>query len=123
MSKNLSVPEPLSLTGLMTLVNLLRRAYASLFSRREYRRAPTNVSVDWYVFGSAVHRVSTTADISPCGASIATVEPAAVGSPVVLALKTVQGPRRVHARVAWAGRSGMGVRFTLPHLDLELQSA
>jgi hypothetical protein len=37
-----------------------------------------------------------------------------VGSPIVLELPTPEGPVSVHARVAWCGRNGMGLRFTKP---------
>ena len=68
--------------------------------------------VDWHVFGSGVHRVSTTADVSPGGAFVCTAEPRPVGSAIVLQMETARGPLEVHGRVAWTDRRGMGVRFT-----------
>ncbi len=70
------------------------------------------LAVDWHAFGSAVHRVSTTADVSPGGAFVCTAEPRPVGSAVVLELATPRGPVAIHARVAWTDPRGMGVRFT-----------
>jgi Tfp pilus assembly protein PilZ len=70
------------------------------------------LAVDWHAFGSAVHRVSTTADVSPGGAFVCTAEPRPVGSALVLEMATPKGPVAVHARVAWTDPRGMGVRFT-----------
>jgi len=40
--------------------------------------------------------------------------PRDVGTPIVLDLPTPKGVVHVHARVAWAGAQGMGLRFTRP---------
>lgn len=68
--------------------------------------------VDWHAFGSVVHRVSTTADVSSGGAFVCTANPMPTGSPVVLELAMPRGRIQVHARVAWTDPRGMGVRFT-----------
>jgi len=70
------------------------------------------VPVDWHPFGSMVHGVSTTADVSAGGAFVCTARPMAPGSPLVLELALPTGRVEVHARVAWTDERGMGVRFT-----------
>ncbi len=96
----------------MRLPSLLRRPLSRLPWRRDHERDTAVLAVDWHPFGSAVHRLSTTADISPGGAFVCTVAPRPVGSPVVLAMETSAGPLEVHGRVAWTDPRGMGVRFT-----------
>jgi len=70
--------------------------------------------VDWRLFGSAVHRVSTTRNLSRYGAMLESVSEVPVGAPLVLAVETREGPIQLHARVAWTAVTGMGVRFTQP---------
>ncbi|HEX3344969.1 MAG TPA: PilZ domain-containing protein [Polyangiaceae bacterium] len=96
----------------MSLTTLLRRSFSARPWRRRHERDAALVGVDWRAFGSAVHRVSTTADVSPGGAFVCTAVPRPVGSPLVLRMTTTRGPVEVHARVAWTDPRGMGVRFT-----------
>jgi hypothetical protein len=96
----------------MRLATLLRRSVSGHPWRRGHERDATLLAVDWRAFGSAVHRVSTTADVSPAGAFVCTAEPRPVGSALVLEMTTPRGPVEVHARVAWTDPRGMGVRFT-----------
>jgi hypothetical protein len=96
----------------MRLATLLRRPLTGRPWRRRHERDAAMLAVDWRAFGSGVHRVSTTADVSPAGAFVCTAEPRPVGSPLVLELATPRGPVEVHARVAWTDPRGMGVRFT-----------
>jgi hypothetical protein len=96
----------------MRLATLLRRPLSGRPWRRGHERDATMVAVDWHTFGSAVHRISTTADVSPGGAFVCTAEPRPVGSALVLEMATPRGPMEVHARVAWTDPRGMGVRFT-----------
>jgi hypothetical protein len=70
------------------------------------------LSVDWRAFGSRVRHASVLADMSPGGAFVHAVDLRPVGSPIVLEVATRGGPLNVHARVAWTGPSGMGLRFT-----------
>jgi len=98
--------------GSMRLATLLRRPLSGRPWRRGHERDSAMVAVDWHVFGSAVHRVSTTADVSPGGAFVCTAEPRPIGSALVLEMATPKGPVEVHARVAWTDPRGMGVRFT-----------
>jgi len=91
---------------------LLRRALPTFAWRREHTRTRAAIPVVWRHFGSTIHRVSTTTDLSPAGAFVQTAEPERVDSPLVLKLATLRGPVEVHARVAWVHREGMGVRFT-----------
>jgi hypothetical protein len=96
----------------MRLPNLLRRPISRLPWRRDHERDTATLAVDWHPFGSGVHRVSTTADVSPGGAFVCTAEPRPVGSAVVIEMETSHGPLEVHGRVAWTDPRGMGVRFT-----------
>lgn len=89
----------------------------SLFGRREHARLPSNLTVDWHLFGSQVGHISALRDLSPGGAFVRAAYPREVGSPIVLELPTPQGRVNVHARVAWCGRNGMGLRFTRPVQD------
>lgn len=98
----------------MRVFPLLRKLRAPLSRRREHRREPTAIAVDWHLFGSAVHHVSTTKDLSSRGAMLESVSRMPVGTPLVLALHTATGPVEVHARVAWSAEAGMGLRFTRP---------
>lgn len=99
----------------MRITSLFRRATRPV-NERSWRRAHDReaalVPVDWHAFGSVVHRVSTTADVSPGGAFVCTSQPMPPGSPVVLELAMPRGRIEVHARVAWTDPRGMGVRFT-----------
>jgi hypothetical protein len=97
---------------LSSLRTLLWRARACGPARRADERESALVPVDWHAFGSGVHRMSTTANVSPGGAFVCTAEPMPPGSPVVLELATPLGRIEVHARVAWTDPRGMGVRFT-----------
>ena len=95
------------------LATLWSRLLALLPSaRRRHARQPTNMTVDWHLFGSQVGHISALRDLSPGGAFVRAAYPREVGSPIVLELPTAEGPVNVHARVAWCGRNGMGVRFT-----------
>ena len=96
----------------MRLAALLGRSLSARLWRRGHERQTTAVTVDWHSFGSAVHGVSTTADVSPGGAFVCTAQPRPVGSALVLELVTPRGPVAVHARVAWTDPRGMGLRFT-----------
>ena len=96
----------------MRISDLFRRSVSSLPWRRTHEREPASLTVDFCAFGSAVHRVSTTADVSPGGAFVHTADPLPVRSPVIIELATPRGPVEVHARVAWTDPRGMGVRFT-----------
>jgi hypothetical protein len=98
----------------MQLVNFFRRICSWLPWRRAHARTRAELAVNWRVFGSSVHRVSPTADLSSGGAFVATVDPRSVDTPLVLELATPHGPVEVHARVAWTGARGMGVRFMRP---------
>ena len=82
--------------------------------RRAHEREASMVTVDWRPFGSGVHRVSTTADLSRGGAFLCTASPPPEGSPIVVTIAAPSGPVDVHARVAWRDPRGMGVRFTRP---------
>jgi hypothetical protein len=92
----------------MVLNGLVRRALSFLSSRRAHARRRTEVPVDWRLFGSSVHARGAFLDLSRGGAFIPTADPKPEGSPLVLAL----GALELHARVAWSGPHGMGVRFT-----------
>ncbi len=70
------------------------------------------VAVDWRHFGSRMHSVSSTMDLSRGGAFVLTADPRPVGTPIVLALKAAGGTLERHARVAWKSSRGMGLRFT-----------
>lgn len=96
----------------MKLGSLLRRVFSVFSRRRAHRRAPVAVSVDWHEFGSAVHCVSATADLSRGGAFVRTAAPKRPGAPIVLVLGVPGAAIEAHARVAWVGDGGMGVRFT-----------
>ena len=72
----------------------------SLFGRRSHPRRPSNLAVDWRIFGSRVHHVSALADLSPTGAFVRAAYPREVGSPIVLDLTTPRGGVNIHARVA-----------------------
>ena len=96
----------------MRLATLLRRPLSGHPWRRGHERDAAMLAVDWHAFGSAVHRVSTTADVSPGGAFVCTAEPRPVGSALVLEMATPKGLVEVHARVAWTDPRGMGIRFT-----------
>jgi hypothetical protein len=98
--------------GWMHLPSFCQSLLASLSRRRTHRRMPAVVPVDWRVFGTAVHCVSTTADLSPGGAFVHTASLRPVDTPLVLEIATPSGEVEVHARVAWTGPRGMGVRFT-----------
>jgi hypothetical protein len=80
--------------------------------RRRHPRRPTSRTVDWRLFGSQVRHISALADLSPGGAFVRAAYPRPVGSPVVLDMPSKGGVVHVHARVAWCGPDGMGVRFT-----------
>jgi hypothetical protein len=114
----LAFPGELRCDRGMRLTSLFRRARAraQALGKRPWRRADEReaalVPVDWHAFGSSVHRVSTTADVSPGGAFLCTAEPMPPGSPLVLELTMPRGRIEVHARVAWTDPRGMGVRFT-----------
>jgi hypothetical protein len=99
----------------MAIVNLLRRLF-SLLGRRAHRREPRAMHVEWHLFGSGVRHRSTTGDFGEGGAFLTTPDTKPAGSPVVLELAHEAGaePRTVHARVAWSGTRGMGLRFTRP---------
>jgi hypothetical protein len=92
--------------------DLYRRLFASPARRRAHRRVPAALAVDWRVFGTAVHCVSTTLDLSPGGAFLHTADRRPVNTPLVLEIATPGGGVELHARVAWSGPRGMGVRFT-----------
>jgi len=96
----------------MRLATLLRRPLSGRPWRRGHERDAARLTVDWHAFGSAVHRVSTTADVSPGGAFVCTAEPRPVGSALVLEVITPKGALAIHGRVAWTDPRGMGVRFT-----------
>ena len=95
----------------MQLADLFRRVLSFLPWRRAHDRTSTTLAVDWRVFGSDVHRVSAAADFSRGGAFVRTSEPKQIDTPLVLAVTTPRGNVEVHARVAWTGSRGMGVRF------------
>ncbi len=100
-----------------TLFSSRRRPHLRL--RRAHEREAILIEADWHAFGSGVHHVSTTADVSPGGAFLCTAEPMAPGSPLVLELALPRGRIQVHARVAWTDPRGMGVRFTRrPRLEI-----
>ena len=66
-------------------------------------------------FGSVTVAVIDDAESAAVGVQLTVpvvvpVQP--VGSPLVLELPSPAGVLNVHARVAWVGASGMGVRFT-----------
>jgi hypothetical protein len=98
----------------MPLLHTLRSLVRSISARRAHRRVPQALPVDWHLFGSRVHHLSTTLDLSPGGAMLHSVTRLPVGSPLVLAVTTTEGPVEVHARVAWSAEPAMGVRFTRP---------
>jgi hypothetical protein len=87
---------------------------SSLPWRRGHRRTRATLGIDWRLFGSAVHHLSTVGDVSRGGVFVRTASPAPAGSPVVLDLETPDGRVEldVHARVAWSSPHGMGLRFT-----------
>ena len=95
----------------MQLADYFRRTLSWFSWRRAHKRRRADVPVDWRVFGAAVHRVSTTADVSPGGAFVRTAERMPLDTPVVLELAMPSGPVEMHARVAWTAPGGMGVRF------------
>lgn len=95
----------------MKLADLFRRALSFLPWRRAHARTRTAIAVDWRVFGSAIHRVSASADLSRGGAFVRTAAPKPLDTPIVLALATPRGNVELHGRVAWTDAHGMGVRF------------
>lgn len=109
-SKLAEAPRPASDVR-MQLADLFRRVLSFLPWRRAYDRTRTTLAVDWRVFGSDVHRVSPAADFSRGGAFVRTSEPKQLDTPLVLAVPTPRGNVEIHARVAWTGSLGMGVRF------------
>jgi len=96
----------------MTSRNPIVRWLDALMSRRGQPRVPSTLKVDWQVFGSQVRHRSFLGDLSAGGAFVRAADPRPVGSPIVLDLPTPSGPLNVHARVAWMGSQGMGLRFT-----------
>jgi hypothetical protein len=94
--------------------NFLVRWLDGLMTRRAAPRTPSSVTIEWQVFGSQVRHRSFLGDLSSGGAFVRAADPRPVGSPIVLDLPTAQGPVNVHARVAWMGAQGMGLRFTRP---------
>ena len=86
----------------------------SLLGRRRHARKATTATVDWHPFGSKVGHISALVDVSQGGAFVRAAYPREVGTPIVLDLPTAKGTVHVHARVAWAGPAGMGLRFTRP---------
>jgi len=95
-----------------TLLRGTRSPRVAARARRAHERATALVPVDWHPFGSMVHGVSTTADVSDGGAFVCTARPMAPGRPLVLELGLPGGRVEVHARVVWTDERGMGVRFT-----------
>ena len=100
----------------MLLAALHRLAAMRRLARpqRQRVRYPSSRLVDWRDFGSHVHHVSQLADVSDAGAFVHAATPSPVGSAVVAEIGTAWGVRTVHARVAWVGYGGMGLRFTRP---------
>jgi hypothetical protein len=99
----------------MSLLSACSRFFTrigGLFGRRQHPRRPSNLAVDWHLFGSKVGHISTLVDLSRGGAFVRAAYPRDVGSPIVLELPTADGPINVHARVAWSTEQGMGLRFT-----------
>lgn len=97
----------------MRFPRLLRRPVAFLW-RREHERDRRMLTVDWHRFGSEVHRVSTTDDVSEGGVFLSTSAPLPMGSPVVMHFTLGGSAVLVHGRVAWRSTRGMGVRFGSP---------
>jgi hypothetical protein len=95
----------------MSILGLVRRAFSFALASRG-RREPSAVKADWHIFGSQVHRVSVTSDISRGGAFVLTSDPKPKHTPVVIQLETARGLVERHARVAWSDSRGMGLRFT-----------
>jgi LysM repeat protein len=81
--------------------------------RREFPRIPCRVLVD-YVVGGAAYR-DCIANISEGGAFIETSNPLEPGGPITLSFSLFhdQQPIKVVGEVAWAGPTGVGVRFHL----------
>jgi hypothetical protein len=98
--------------GAMSLPTLLRARILSLLPRRRARRGPSTLPIEWRRFGSSVRHLTRVADLSPGGAFVYAGDPQPVGSPLVLDMPSPRGVLNVHARVAWTGPSGMGLRFT-----------
>jgi hypothetical protein len=98
----------------MRAVHLFWSRLVSFFGRRRHVRKPSNATVDWHPFGSKVCHISSLVDLSNGGAFVRAAYPRDVGSPIVLDLPTAKGLVHVHARVAWSGPRGMGLRFTRP---------
>jgi hypothetical protein len=96
------------------LPRALRALVRTVHTRRQAPRVPSSRLVDWREFGSAVHHVSQVGDLSERGAFVRAALPSPVGTPVVAEVGTSAGLRTVHARVAWVGPDGMGLRFTRP---------
>jgi hypothetical protein len=96
----------------MTALSALKHWILSTRARRAQHRKLSTMGVRWRVFGSSVHHLSVLGDVSPGGALLRAADPRPVGSPIVLDLATRKGLVTVHARVAWAGSPGMGLRFT-----------
>jgi hypothetical protein len=92
-------------------LRMLRRLGSFLSLRRSDRRTRSFFAVDWRVFGSGMHCVSTSADLSRGGAFVVTADPKPPGTPVVIELRTPMGPIERHARVVWRDARGMGLRF------------
>jgi hypothetical protein len=96
----------------MRIRQLLRRPVHLRPWRRNHEREGWRLAADWHVFGSSVHRVSTTADVSEGGIFLCSAAPMPVGSPLVISLALPRGPVEVHGRVVWTDARGMGVRFS-----------
>jgi hypothetical protein len=95
----------------MSILGFVRRACSFSFQSRSPRE-PSAVKADWRLFGSRVHRVSVTEDISRGGAFVLTSDPRPKHTPVIIQLATARGVVERHARVAWSDARGMGLRFT-----------
>ncbi|HEY8086393.1 MAG TPA: PilZ domain-containing protein [Polyangiaceae bacterium] len=96
----------------MRFPRFLRRPVSLRPWRRHHEREAWRLAADWHVFGSSVHRVSTTADVSEGGIFLLSAAPLPVGSPLVISLALPRGQVEVHGRVVRIDARGMGVRFS-----------
>jgi PilZ domain len=110
----LAIGAPIRFAREMGLAELSRRVLSPLLGRRQHRRVRGTLAVDWHVFGARVGHRCETEDISTTGVMVNAIRPARMGSPIVMAIATREGPLEVHGYVAWTSTARMGVRFTRP---------
>jgi Tfp pilus assembly protein PilZ len=99
------------------LLAVARGQSAGCVVTRNHRRIPVAIDVAWYVKDERPRRQARLLDIGPGGAFVATTEPLAADTQIVVEVTPPGGaaPLAVECRIAWttteAGAEGMGVEF------------